>query len=155
MKCPRCGKINGKTNKFCRECGLRLEGLAAKAAAPQRATAPAADEVVVGEALFDVWEVLEKGDLDAALERAEGVVEANSESAAAHSVLALIYERKAEQEFSATRSEEGREFLKLAVAHYEKIIDLNPDSTADREKLAALRRRVTGGVAAAGLIQAF
>ena len=94
MKCPKCGKANGKTNKYCRECGIRLPDLEQDQAA---GTASADDEVVVGEVLFEVWETLEAGDFDAALEKAEAMVEEVPDSASAHSLVALIYERKGDR----------------------------------------------------------
>ena len=147
MKCPKCGTTNGKTNKYCRECGLQLEGLAEEQARPRDQAAAASDEVALGEELFEVWELLKSGDLDSALEKGEQMLGSSPESASAHSLVALIYERKAEHELAEGNVSGGHQFLKFAVAQYERIIDLNPDSTADREKVASLRRRLTGGPA--------
>jgi tetratricopeptide (TPR) repeat protein len=150
MKCPRCGATNGKTNKFCRGCGLRLEDLAAVRQAGQRSEQVGTpDEVALGEELFEVWQLYSQAELDAALAKAEKILESTPESASAHSILALIHERKAEGRFKAGSDEEARGFLKLAIEQYERIIDLNPDSAADREKLASLRMRLTGQASAA------
>jgi len=144
MKCPRCGTNNGRTNRFCRGCGLRLEDLAPKE--PERQAEPSAerDEVALGEELFEVWQVYSRGDLDDALARAQKILQKTPDSASAHSILALIFERKADRAAQNGSEEEAKDFLKLAVAEYERIIDLNPDSAADREKLAALRMRIAG-----------
>ena len=140
MKCPNCGRTNGKTNKYCRECGTRLDVLA-----PAHDSAePRADEVGLGEELFSVIELFESGDIDAALGKGVKLAEANPGSASAHSIVALVYERKAEEELAAGDPDGSRAFLKLAIDHYEEIIDLNPDSSADREKLASLRMKYTG-----------
>ena len=146
MRCPKCGTTNGKTNRYCRECGLRLDGVRDRQAQVKDHVA-ASDEVALGEELFDVWELLNSGDLDSALDKGEQMLAGNPESASAHSLVGLIYERKAEHELADGHMTSGHQFLKFAVAQYERIIDLNPDSTADREKVASLRRRLTGGVA--------
>lgn len=140
MKCPNCGVSNGKTNKYCRECGTRLDVLASAQTPPETN----ADEVGLGEELFKVIELFEAGDLDSALEKGAKLAEANPGSASAHSIVALVYERKAEQELAEGDEERSHNFLKLAIDHYEEIIDLNPDSAADREKLAGLRLKLTG-----------
>ncbi|MDH7601227.1 MAG: tetratricopeptide repeat protein [Armatimonadota bacterium] len=142
MKCPRCGTVNGKTNRFCRGCGLKLEGLQAQQ--PRQAATDAAerDELAVGEQLFEIWQLYSQGDMDTALTQVKQVLEQAPDSSSAHSLLALIYERKADTLLEAGQTEEARELLKLAVAEYEKIIDLNPDSAADREKLATLRMKL-------------
>ena len=148
MKCPKCGKMNGKTNKFCRECGLKLDDVIE--AIPQPTESAASDEVVLGEQLFDVWQLFESGDLDVALGEGEKIIRANSESTSARSLVALIYERKAEFELADGHVEPSHAYLKLAINQYEKIIDLNPDSTADREKLVSLRMKLTGHSVAKG-----
>ncbi|OFX15252.1 MAG: hypothetical protein A2Z18_00160 [Armatimonadetes bacterium RBG_16_58_9] len=139
MKCPKCGRTNGKTNNYCRECGIRLP------IQDEPATRAAeTDEVGVGEILFEVWEMLEVGDFDAALEKGEAMLEEVPESASAHSLVALIYERKGDRKLEQGNDDEARKLFKLAAAQYEKIIYLNPDSTADREKLASIRRKLAG-----------
>lgn len=141
MICPKCSATNGDTNRFCRECGFRLEG-AVQPRAPETEGAQVADEVALGQELFNVWQLFEAGDLDNALREGEAIVQRNPESATAHSLIALIYERKAEQELERGGMEQALPFFKQAIAQYERIIDLNPDSTADREKLASLRARI-------------
>ncbi len=142
MKCPNCSTVNGKTNKYCRQCGAQLKLLAASE--PQLAPASTNDEVGLGEELFAVLELFEHCSLDAALEKAEKLASANPNSASAHSIVALAYERKAENALSEENADAARDFLKRAMQHYEAIIDLNPDSAADREKLASLRLRYSG-----------
>jgi tetratricopeptide (TPR) repeat protein len=140
MKCPNCDTVNAKTNKYCRQCGTRLDVLVSHEPEP----APATDEVVLGEELFAVLELFERGDLDAALDKSSKLLSGNPGSASAHSIVALVYERKAEAALAEGNSDGARDFLKRAIEHYEAIIDLNPDSSADREKLASLRLRHTG-----------
>ena len=144
MKCPRCGTTNGKTNRFCRGCGLQLEDLALQEPERQVEVSSAPDELALGEELFEVWQVYSRGELDAALAKVEKILQNTPGSASAHSILALIYERKADSRLKAGAEEEVHDLLKLAITQYERIIDLNPDSAADREKLASLRMRLAG-----------
>lgn len=148
MKCPNCETNNGKTNKYCRACGTRLEVLASHDRDADLADARA-DEVALGEELFAVHELIELGDIDAALQRSESLSEDNPDSASAHAIAALVYERKSEQELAGGDPECARQFLKRAIDRYETIVDLNPDSAADRGKLASLRMKYSGHAAAA------
>jgi len=141
MKCPRCGAGNGKTNKYCRNCGAHLE-LYAGAVVQEASTAPEPDETALGEELFGVWQDYESGELDAAMVLGEEVAGRFPESTSAQSVLALIYERKAEREILSDNVDSGRELLRKAIVAYERILAINPRSTADREKLNALRSKL-------------
>ncbi len=145
MRCPNCDTNNGKTNKYCRACGTRLEVLSSREPEPPAPT----DEVALGEELFAVHELVESGDLDTALEKSEALSEANPGSGSAHAIAALVYERKSELAFEDGDPAQGREFLKRAIDRYEAIVDLNPDSAADRGKLASLRMKLSGHITAA------
>lgn len=146
MRCPRCGTTNGKTNRYCRGCGLKLEGLNAQHLQQTNTDANLreSDEIALGEELFDIWQHYSSGDLDVALDKAEKIIRRAPESTSAHNILALIYEKKAEKESAAGNEDAARGLLKLAVEQYERIIDLNPDSAADREKLVSLRLKISG-----------
>ena len=144
MKCPKCGITNGKTNKFCRECGTRLEEPAEQQVSLFEDSSISAGDVALGEELFSVWQSYEAGELAAALTGVEKIILTHPESSSARSILALIYERKAQKEIESGNILAGQDFLKLALAQYEKIIDLNPDSAADREKLVSLRMKLAG-----------
>lgn len=150
MKCPNCGTANGKTNKFCRECGTPLEGLA-ESSEQQEAqvhvpTVCALDDVALGEELFGVMRLYENNELDAAAERINRIIECSPGSASAHSIRALVYERRADLEAALGNTEVSHGYLQKAVVDYETIIDLNPDSVADREKLIGLRMKIAGNV---------
>lgn len=142
MICPECSATNGETNRFCRECGFRLEGVPGSAGQEGQADVRR-DEVALGQELFKVWQLFEAGELDGALREGEAIVRRSPESASAHSLVALIYERKAEQELARGGTDGALPYFRLAIAQYERIVDMNPDSTADREKLASLRARIS------------
>ncbi|MHB9035164.1 MAG: hypothetical protein ACYC64_00755 [Armatimonadota bacterium] len=147
MKCPKCGTYNGKTNKFCRECGLHLAWVIEDENQRQEIADAVSDDVALGEALAEVYDCYESGDLDVALTGAERIARENPDSTSVHGVLALIYERKGEIELEAGDPKAAHDFFELALAQYEKIIDLNPDSAADREKLSTIRVKLNGGIA--------
>lgn len=141
MKCPKCGSKNSDTNRFCRSCGCRLESIAETE--PQVAPdAAVVDEVALGEELFEVWQLYSAGDIDAALERIEEVSKTFPDRSSVHSLYALIYERQAEIQIEAGDVEAARALLLNALDRYEKIVGMNPDSAADRDKLAALRKKL-------------
>lgn len=147
MKCPNCGVTNGKTNKYCRECGHKLDDLTLQVepSAPVEELIPSViDDVALGEELFGVMRLYEDGDLDKAAEYISRIIKSSPESASAHSISALIFERKADIQAGLGDTKSVRDLYNLAVAEYETIIDLNPDSVADREKLIALRMKLAG-----------
>ena len=150
MKCPKCGTVNGKTNKFCRECGNKLEPQDSAAQANQapaanaQSGAQAFDDLAFGSEMFDLWQLYESGDFSTALKKGEKVVEKFPTSTSAHSVLALICERIAERETNAGSDEVARDYLQMAKSEYEEILTLNPSSVADRQKLAVIRSKLAG-----------
>lgn len=144
-RCPSCGAENptgSVTCSFC-EADLLAEGPLAFDLGPEAGSSPLTDDAF-GEELFDVWQLYEAGDLDQALARGSAMVKTNPDSTSALSVVALIYERKAEKELAKGQTESARDFLKLAKDQYDRIVDLNPDSAADRDKLAAIMGKLEG-----------
>ncbi|MCX6345073.1 MAG: hypothetical protein NT018_08360 [Armatimonadetes bacterium] len=147
MKCPKCGITNGKTNRFCRECGKKINWPKEQAEHHLAHAASHLDDLELGEELFSIMKLYDDGDLETAAECIGKIIERNPESASAHSILALIYERKAEIETAAGYLQEAQDFLQLAAAQYEQIIELNPRSAADREKLIGVCMKLAGGAA--------
>jgi len=150
MKCPNCATNNGRTNKFCRECGQKLEEFEEISeqveAVEQAAAVRPLDDVTLGEELFSIMRLYEDGDLDTAAGRIDHVIERSPDSASAHSIKALVCERKADLAASHGDTQGSNAYLQQAVAEYETIIDLNPDSAADREKLVMLRMKLAGNI---------
>lgn len=147
IKCPNCSTNNGVTNKFCRECGLKLESdeqIVEEQAAPAQAAVVQPDEVNLGEELFSIMRLYDNGDLESAEERVCKIIESNPNSASAHSIRALIYERKGDNESANGNDDIAQDYLGKAIQDYEAIMALNPNSAADRGKLAMLKLKLAG-----------
>jgi tetratricopeptide (TPR) repeat protein len=129
MICNECTSRNPDGHKFCRDCGAKLTALS-----PDLAAAEAAREERerlgerVGGLLSAAHILAEQKRYEQAIPLAREASLILPDSTAAHSLLASLYERTDQD--------------KKAIAALERVIELNPDSEADREKLDQLRRGV-------------
>lgn len=130
MFCTQCGAYNTDDSRFCHQCGHRLQ--------PERKI-PTLDESAfqldspeqqekIQQLLDEALTHESEGRLHEAALACEGVLVLDPANTSAHSLLGLIYEKQGD--------------LEKAVAEYEKVVALNPDSVADRAKLEELRRRL-------------
>ena len=120
MLCPKCRSWNFRDYRFCRECGAKLDP----------ASTPPDDTVDprVEELLRQAFGALDRGELDTSLNKIQEALALQPGSAPAHSALGAIYER--------------RGMIPEAIQQVEMALQLNPDCTADREKLERLRRQI-------------
>jgi len=129
MNCPECQTRNPIGSRFCRLCGTALAvpaGSLAEEEARQAELERAREQGA--ELLARAHRHLERHEVDAAIPLVEEAARLLPESTAAHSLLAIAYER-------AHRSDD-------AVRVMERVVELNPDSEVDRDKLDRLRRGV-------------
>jgi hypothetical protein len=155
MNCSRCGTPAQDNQNYCVECGAVIRVAAhTPAPAPEPPIPVAAVDIdadpeaeAISRELFDIWQLYEAGDLEVALEKGAAIVKRSPDSAAAHSVVALVQERLADRKFVASDFDGGVAGLRQAIAHYERILQINPHSEADRAKLIGLRKRLVGPVA--------
>lgn len=130
MFCTQCGAYNTDDSRFCHQCGHRLQ--------PERKI-PTLDESAfqldspeqqekIQQLLDEALAHEAEGRFHEAILACEGVLVLDPANTSAHSLLGLIYEKQGD--------------LQKAVAEYEKVVALNPDSVADRAKLEDLRRRL-------------
>jgi tetratricopeptide (TPR) repeat protein len=129
MNCPECQTRNPIGSRFCRLCGTALAiqaGSLAEEEARQAELERAREQGA--ELLARAHKHLERHEADAAVPLVEEAVRLLPDSTAAHSLLALAYER-------AHRNDD-------AIRAMEKVVELNPDSQVDRDKLDRLRRGV-------------
>ncbi len=129
MICNRCGNRNPLNSKFCRFCGSKLdEPGAAKPVPEEEFYVPQAtpiDHERVQRLLDEAFAQSEKGEIGAALHACKEALVIDPRSVPVHSLLGLLYERVGEKE--------------KAIAEYERVLQLNPDSALEREALARLR----------------
>jgi tetratricopeptide (TPR) repeat protein len=130
MFCTQCGAYNTDDSRFCHQCGHRLQ--------PERKMPPLDESVFqldspeqqqkIQQLLDEALTHESQGRLHEAALACEGVLVLDPANTSAHSLLGLIYEKQGD--------------LQKALAEYEKVVALNPDSAADRAKLEELRRRL-------------
>jgi tetratricopeptide (TPR) repeat protein len=129
MICNRCGNRNPLNSKFCRFCGSKLDEPGASQPVPEEEfyvpTATPIDHERVLLLLDEAFAQSEKGEIGAALHACKEALVIDPRSVPVHSLLGLLYERVGEKE--------------KAIAEYERVLQLNPDSALEREALARLR----------------
>lgn len=129
MVCNRCGNRNPLNSKFCRFCGSKLDEPGASKPLPEEEfyvpTATPIDHERVQRLLDEAFKQSEKGEIGAAIYACKEALVIDPRSVPVHSLLGLLYERVGEKE--------------KAIAEYERVLQLNPDSALEREALARLR----------------
>lgn len=129
MICNRCGNRNPLNSKFCRFCGSKLDEPGASKPVPEEEfyvpTTTPVDHERVQRLLDEAFAQSEKGEIGAALHACKEALVIDPHSVPVHSLLGLLYERVGEKE--------------KAIAEYERVLQLNPDSALEREALARLR----------------
>jgi tetratricopeptide (TPR) repeat protein len=129
MTCTQCKSRNPVGNKFCRECGAALTLLEGSLEAEEAARIEAERrQEQVASLLADAFRKSEQREYAAALPLVEEAVTLMPDSTSAQAMLSTVYERLG-------RNEE-------AIAATERVVELNPDSTADKQRLDQLRRGI-------------
>lgn len=119
MNCQKCGTLNESGNKYCKECGQKLHDDS------QSGTLTVDEHLRIGELIYTAYKESEAGRLDDAILACQGAIALNKNNASAHSLLGSLYERKGD--------------VASAIYEYEKAVELNRGSLADRQKLEVLR----------------
>ena len=143
MICTRCGTKNSKTSKYCRECGKRLvvEALELEVEEKAEQAGPPNDEAVT-ELLYETLKLYQSGKLEAAFSKCREAIRMNPNSPSGRSLLTLIYEKKADEQADKGNWEDAQDYLNAAIRQIERVLEANPESVADREKLAELRAKL-------------
>lgn len=143
MICTRCGTQNSKTSKFCRECGKRLiiEGLNVEVE-PGEEQSQSLDDTAVSDLLYETLKLYESDKLESAFAKCKTALGMNPQSSSAHSLLSLIYEKKADLQLERGNREDAEDCLRAAIRQIEWVLEANKDSDADREKLEELCAKV-------------
>lgn len=124
--CDDCGTRNTPDSKYCKECGAQIH---VAYQTPALSVHDQVDDATQLERLTQFLDMAfwhnEAGNTDAAMRACEAALAINPNSTTAHSLLGSLYEKKGEDA--------------LAIEHFERVLALNPDSEADREKLEQVR----------------
>lgn len=133
MFCTECGVKNTEESNFCRKCGTRLRvprppisDKAPHASALGPDSSPV-DEEKVKRLLDRAFELYDSGHVDQAFEVCRAALRMNPDSVTGHSLLSSIYAKQGQ--------------LDAAIRQMERVVELNPESSADLSRLEALRRR--------------
>ncbi len=129
MFCTQCGTKNGSDANFCKQCGRRLDRPAVLKLTDEQAAELEQPEEKVDRLLAAAFKARKAGEMEAAIAACEEAIAIRPESTSAHSLLGILYERQGERE--------------KAVAQFERVLELNPGSIADREKLEQLKDSTT------------
>ncbi len=124
MFCNACGVKNVADSNFCKQCGHKLDRAAGKIAeAAFDAALPEAEQL---DALLErAYRLRREHNLEGAVALCEEALRLRPGSTSAHSLLGQLY---------ALSGQQG-----AAVREYERVLELNPGSIADRMKLDELR----------------
>jgi tetratricopeptide (TPR) repeat protein/ribosomal protein L40E len=125
MFCTSCGTRNTADARFCKRCGHALDRTDAPTITEEEFTRPDVEEERFRSLLLLAFQKNEANDLDAAIAACEEALTLQPNSTDAHSLMSTLYEKKGDRE--------------KAITEREKVLQLNPGSIADREKLDSLR----------------
>lgn len=100
------------------------------------------DDDAVAELLFETLKLYENGKLESAFAKCKMALQMNPNSTSARSLLGLIYEKKADIQLERGNKEDAEDYLRAAIRQIERVLEVNKDSDADREKLEALCAKV-------------
>lgn len=125
MFCTSCGTQNTADARFCKRCGHALDRSDTPIITEEEFTRPDVEEERFKSLLLLAFQKNETNDLDAAITACEEALTLRPNSTDAHSLLSTLYEKKGDRE--------------RAITEREKVVQLNPGSIADREKLDLLR----------------
>ncbi|MFQ3548817.1 MAG: zinc ribbon domain-containing protein [Armatimonadota bacterium] len=148
MKCQNCFQETIENARFCPHCGKPIkkqdENKSQQTNSQPEQKLQDSEPTSLAEQLMEMWRLYESLDFDGALDKGHMITSRFPDSASAHSMVALVYERKADKEMEAGNIDFAKNLLKAAIAQYDIILKLNPDSAADKEKLDILKKKMSG-----------
>ena len=125
MFCTACGTPNGDISSFCKQCGHKLDPVAGPRITEEQFDRALPAEEQVSALLERAYRLRKTGELASAVRLCEEALRLNPESTSVHSLLGQLHEQ--------IGNREG------AILEYERVLQLNPGSIADRVKLDELR----------------
>ncbi|GEM_PF-703648 len=125
MFCTACGSRNAEISNFCKQCGHKLDRAGAPRISEEAFDRALPLEEQVSALLERAYRLRKSGELSAAVRLCEEALRLNPESTSVHSLLGQIQEQTGNHA--------------AAIHEYERVLQLNPGSIADRVKLDELR----------------
>ncbi|MCW3097997.1 MAG: Tetratricopeptide repeat [Chthonomonadaceae bacterium] len=125
MFCTACGNRNADISNFCKQCGHKLDRAAAPRISEEAFDRALPLEEQVSALLERAYRLRKSGELSSAVRLCEEALLLNPESTSVHSLLGQIQEQIGNHD--------------AAIHEYERVLQLNPGSIADRVKLDELR----------------
>jgi tetratricopeptide (TPR) repeat protein len=135
MFCLHCGTENSPDSKFCKECGSTVsEKKRTKVISSGKLSPHIAEDLGASEPINPQMKRLldmafwhnQTGNVPHAMLACEAALMIDSESTTALSLLGCLYEKQGD--------------IQKAIDAFERVLEINPDSEADQDKLAALKR---------------
>lgn len=129
MFCTSCGTKNADDNNFCKHCGLKLERVVPIKISEEDFDRAMPEEDQVVALLERAYRLRTRGETASAIGLCDEVLKLRPDSTSAHSLLAQLYEAQGDRE--------------RAIRSYERVLQINPGSIADRVKLDEMRGPLT------------
>lgn len=123
MFCTKCGTKVAKDALFCAHCGTKQEHTTSKVN-PDDYERSLPDNERVSALLERAYDLRKQNSISEAIALCHEALAIHPNSASAHSLLGQMYEEQGIKD--------------KAIQHYEMVVNQNPDSLVDREKLTAL-----------------
>lgn len=121
MFCPECGTKNPAENNFCRQCGHKVESIAANKISEADFTRALPEDEQVAGLMDKAYRLRSEKNLPEAVLVCREALALLPDSTSAHSLLGQLQEESGNHE--------------AAITEYRKVLELNPGSIADRMKL--------------------
>jgi tetratricopeptide (TPR) repeat protein len=125
MFCTACGTKNAAESRFCKQCGHELEKSTAGRVREEDFDRALPEEEQLNALLERAYRARKAGDNAQAIALCQEALQLRPDSTTSHSLLGQIYESIGERD--------------MAIRAYERVVQLNPGSIADRVKLDELR----------------
>ena len=125
MFCTACGVRNADLSNFCKQCGHKLDHTGAPKISEEAYDRALPMEEQASALLERAYRLRKSGELAAAVSLCEEALRLNAESTSVHSLLGQIHEQMGKRD--------------AAIHEYERVLQINPGSIADRVKLDELR----------------
>lgn len=125
MYCTACGVKNSPESNYCKQCGHKIDRPIPVKISEEAFDRALPEEEQVSALLERAYRLRADGDIEGAIALCHEALALKAGSTSAHSLLGQLYAQQGERE--------------KAVQEYERVLQLNPGSIADRVKLDELR----------------